>query len=133
MISRYFIDRPIFAWVIAVVVMLAGILALRSLPVAQFPPIAAPVSDRISMQRGPFFSRHTGTATRLRAGDIRGMRMISRSWMVSCANCSPAHAGTPCAPTNIGAAIASMAGASNVERNGGKERARVTIGGPLMR
>ena len=40
--SRYFIDRPIFAWVIAIVLMLAGVLAIRSLPVAQFPEIAPP-------------------------------------------------------------------------------------------
>ncbi len=40
--SRYFIDRPIFAWVIAAVLMLAGILAIRTLPVEQFPQIAAP-------------------------------------------------------------------------------------------
>jgi HAE1 family hydrophobic/amphiphilic exporter-1/multidrug efflux pump len=40
--SRYFIDRPIFAWVIAVILMLAGLLALRALPVEQFPEIAAP-------------------------------------------------------------------------------------------
>ena len=40
--SRYFIDRPIFAWVIAVVLMLAGAIAIRSLPVAQFPEIAPP-------------------------------------------------------------------------------------------
>ncbi|WP_293877832.1 MULTISPECIES: efflux RND transporter permease subunit [unclassified Sphingomonas] len=40
--SRYFIDRPIFAWVIAMVLMLAGIIAIRSLPVAQFPEIAPP-------------------------------------------------------------------------------------------
>jgi len=40
--SRYFIDRPIFAWVIAAVLMLAGLLAVRSLPVAQFPEIAPP-------------------------------------------------------------------------------------------
>ncbi|AIT79559.1 efflux RND transporter permease subunit [Novosphingobium pentaromativorans] len=40
--SRYFIDRPIFAWVIAIVVMLAGLIALRTLPIAQFPTIAAP-------------------------------------------------------------------------------------------
>lgn len=38
--ARYFIDRPIFAWVIAIVIMLAGLLAIRSLPVAQFPEIA---------------------------------------------------------------------------------------------
>ncbi|MBY8829769.1 efflux RND transporter permease subunit [Hephaestia mangrovi] len=40
--SRYFIDRPIFAWVIAIILMLAGVLAIRSLPVAQFPTIAPP-------------------------------------------------------------------------------------------
>ncbi len=40
--SRYFIDRPIFAWVIAIILMLAGVLAIRSLPIAQFPEIAAP-------------------------------------------------------------------------------------------
>ncbi len=40
--ARYFIDRPIFAWVIAMVIMLAGLLALRQLPVAQFPEIAPP-------------------------------------------------------------------------------------------
>ena len=40
--SRFFIDRPIFAWVLAIVVMLAGILAVRGLPVAQYPSIAPP-------------------------------------------------------------------------------------------
>jgi multidrug efflux pump len=40
--SRFFIDRPIFAWVIALVIMLAGILAIRTLPVAQYPMIAPP-------------------------------------------------------------------------------------------
>ncbi|WP_232492934.1 efflux RND transporter permease subunit [Novosphingobium kaempferiae] len=40
--ARYFIDRPIFAWVIAIVMMMAGIIAIRSLPIAQFPEIAPP-------------------------------------------------------------------------------------------
>ena len=39
---RFFIDRPIFAWVIAIFIMLAGILAIRGLPVAQYPAIAPP-------------------------------------------------------------------------------------------
>ncbi|PIC01356.1 efflux RND transporter permease subunit [Caulobacter sp. X] len=42
MLSRFFIDRPIFAWVIAIVIMLAGALAITSLPVAQYPSIALP-------------------------------------------------------------------------------------------
>jgi multidrug efflux pump len=40
--SRFFINRPIFAWVLALLVMLAGVLALANLPVAQFPPLAPP-------------------------------------------------------------------------------------------
>ena len=40
--SRYFIDRPIFAWVLAVMVVIAGLLSIRSLPIAQFPAIAPP-------------------------------------------------------------------------------------------
>ena len=40
--SRFFIDRPIFAWVIALVIMLAGGLAILKLPINQYPSIAPP-------------------------------------------------------------------------------------------
>lgn len=40
--ARFFIDRPIFAWVISLIIMLAGILSIRSLPVSQYPNIAPP-------------------------------------------------------------------------------------------
>mgnify|MGYP001765033024 FL=1 len=40
--ASFFIDRPIFAWVIAIVIMLAGGLSILSLPVAQYPAIAPP-------------------------------------------------------------------------------------------
>ncbi len=39
---KFFINRPIFAWVIAIGVMLAGLLAIKTLPVSQYPPIAPP-------------------------------------------------------------------------------------------
>jgi multidrug efflux pump len=42
MISRIFIDRPVFAWVVAIVIMLAGIAGILSLPVEQYPDIAPP-------------------------------------------------------------------------------------------
>src|SRR3954451_15003285 len=42
MIPRFFIDRPIFAAVLSVFITLAGSLAVSSLPVAQYPPIAPP-------------------------------------------------------------------------------------------
>ena len=42
MISRLFIDRPIFAWVIAILIMLLGLGALLSLPIEQYPDVAPP-------------------------------------------------------------------------------------------
>jgi hydrophobe/amphiphile efflux-1 (HAE1) family protein len=38
--AKFFIDRPVFAWVIAIIIMLAGGMALRTLPIAQYPDIA---------------------------------------------------------------------------------------------
>lgn len=40
--AKFFIDRPIFAWVLAIIMMLAGALAIMSLPVAQYPTVAPP-------------------------------------------------------------------------------------------
>lgn len=42
MLARFFIDRPIFAWVIALIILLSGALALRQLPVASYPAVAPP-------------------------------------------------------------------------------------------
>ncbi len=43
MFSRFFIDRPIFAFVISIFVVLAGLAAMRALPIAQYPDISPPV------------------------------------------------------------------------------------------
>ncbi|HRR85075.1 MAG TPA: efflux RND transporter permease subunit, partial [Phycisphaerae bacterium] len=42
MLSNFFLDRPVFAWVIAIIIMVAGGLAIYNLPVSQYPPIAPP-------------------------------------------------------------------------------------------
>ncbi|SMH62515.1 efflux RND transporter permease subunit [Azospirillum agricola] len=42
MISRFFIDRPVFATVLSVVIVLAGLMAMRALPIAQYPEIVPP-------------------------------------------------------------------------------------------
>lgn len=41
--ARFFIERPVFAWVISLLIILAGLLAIRGLPIAQYPDIAPPV------------------------------------------------------------------------------------------
>ncbi len=42
MISKFFIDRPVFATVLSLVIVLAGLVAMRALPVAQYPEIVPP-------------------------------------------------------------------------------------------
>ena len=42
MLPRFFIDRPVFAWVIALIVMIVGALGLSRLPVEQYPTVAPP-------------------------------------------------------------------------------------------
>jgi len=42
MLSKFFLDRPVFAWVIAILIMVLGGLAIHLLPIAQYPPIAPP-------------------------------------------------------------------------------------------
>lgn len=40
--AAFFINRPVFAWVISIVIMLAGVLSIRSLPIEQYPEVAPP-------------------------------------------------------------------------------------------
>src|SRR5690625_379053 len=50
--ARFFIDRPIFAWVIAIVIMLAGGLAITGLPVSMYPTVAPPAVEIRAMYPG---------------------------------------------------------------------------------
>ena len=40
--AKFFIDRPIFAWVIAIFIIVMGSVAVMKLPIAQYPPVAPP-------------------------------------------------------------------------------------------
>jgi multidrug efflux pump subunit AcrB len=40
--AQFFIDRPIFAWVLSIVIMLAGAMSIKTLPLEQYPDIAPP-------------------------------------------------------------------------------------------
>ena len=40
--AHFFINRPVFAWVLAIAAMLGGVLAITGLPISQYPPIAPP-------------------------------------------------------------------------------------------
>ncbi|MGD0191834.1 MAG: efflux RND transporter permease subunit [Rhizomicrobium sp.] len=51
-VSQFFIERPVFAWVIAIVIALVGLLAVFSLPIAQYPTIAPPAVTIIAEYPG---------------------------------------------------------------------------------
>lgn len=43
--ARFFIDRPVFAWVISIIIMLAGVLSILGLPVSMYPTVAPPAVE----------------------------------------------------------------------------------------
>jgi multidrug efflux pump len=52
MLSKFFLERPVFAWVIAIFIMLLGVLAIFTLPVAQYPNLAPPSIRILSFYPG---------------------------------------------------------------------------------
>ena len=71
--ARYFIDRPIFAYVIAVILMLAGILAIRQLPIAQFPAIAPPAVSITATYPGADAQTLENTTTQIIEQQLKGI------------------------------------------------------------
>ena len=71
--ARYFIDRPIFAWVIAIIVMMAGIIAIRSLPVSQFPEIAPPTVSINAVYPGADAETLEQTTTQIIEQQLKGI------------------------------------------------------------
>jgi len=77
---RFFIDRPIFAWVIALVIMLAGGLAIVRLPIAQYPSIAPPTITITSTYPGASAKTLEDTVTQIieqRMTGLDGLRYIT--------------------------------------------------------
>jgi HAE1 family hydrophobic/amphiphilic exporter-1/multidrug efflux pump len=71
--SRFFIDRPIFAWVIAIVLMLAGGLAILTLPVAQYPTIAPPAVTITATYPGASAQTLENTVTQVIEQQMKGL------------------------------------------------------------
>ena len=71
--SRFFIDRPIFAWVIAVVMMIAGGLAIANLAVAQFPSIAPPAVTITASYPGADAKTLENTTTQIIEQQLKGI------------------------------------------------------------
>jgi len=70
---KFFINRPIFAWVIAIMVMLAGILAINTLPVSQYPAIAPPQITINAMYPGASAQTVQDTVTQVIEQKLNGI------------------------------------------------------------
>ena len=71
--ARYFIDRPIFAYVIAIILMLVGVLAIRQLPIAQFPAIAPPAVSITATYPGADAQTLENTTTQIIEQQLKGI------------------------------------------------------------
>ncbi|MGP1613949.1 MAG: efflux RND transporter permease subunit, partial [Pollutimonas bauzanensis] len=71
--SRFFINRPIFAWVIALVIMLAGGLSILGLPVAQYPSIAPPQVTITAIYPGASAQTLQDTVTQVIEQQMKGI------------------------------------------------------------
>jgi multidrug efflux pump len=70
---RFFINRPIFAWVIAIMIMLIGLLAIKTLPVSQYPPIAPPQITINAMYPGASAQTVQDTVTQVIEQKLNGI------------------------------------------------------------
>ena len=76
MLARFFIDRPVFAWVIAIIIMLAGLLSLRGLPVAQYPEVAPPALSVTTTYPGASAQVVEDTVTALIEQEMNGLENL---------------------------------------------------------
>ncbi|MFI7790783.1 multidrug transporter [Klebsiella michiganensis] len=70
---NFFIDRPIFAWVIAIIIMLAGGLSILKLPIAQYPTIAPPAISITAMYPGADAETVQNTVTQVIEQNMNGI------------------------------------------------------------
>ncbi|HWK50321.1 MAG TPA: efflux RND transporter permease subunit, partial [Steroidobacter sp.] len=74
---RFFIDRPVFAWVIAIIVMLAGTLAVTTLPIAQYPDIAPPAISITANYPGASAKTVEDTVTQVIEQKMKGLDRLA--------------------------------------------------------
>ena len=71
--SKFFIDRPIFAWVISLLIVLLGVMAISQLPVAQYPSVAPPSININATYAGASAETLQNTVTSIIEQQINGI------------------------------------------------------------
>ena len=73
MIARFFINHPIFAWVISLIIMLLGILSIKNLAVEQYPDIAPPTIEIRATYSGATAKAIENSITQIIEQELRGL------------------------------------------------------------
>ena len=71
--ARFFIDRPVFAWVIAIIIMLAGGISILNLPISQYPSIAPPTIGITAQYPGASAQTVQDTVTQVIEQNMNGL------------------------------------------------------------
>ena len=81
--ANFFIDRPIFAWVIAILIMLTGLICLLSLPIAQYPNIAMPEVSIEARYPGASAKTAEDTVTQIIEQNMKGIDNLEYMYSTS--------------------------------------------------
>ena len=71
--ARFFIDRPVFAWVVSILIVLLGIISITQLPVAQYPQVAPPSVSITANYAGASAETLTDTVTSVIEQQLNGI------------------------------------------------------------
>ncbi|CAK7069341.1 MAG: Multidrug efflux pump subunit AcrB [Desulfovibrio sp.] len=81
--AHFFIDRPIFAWVIAILIMLFGVLAINTLPISQYPNIAPPEVTITTVYPGASAKTIEDTVTQVIEQKLKGIDNLTYMYSTS--------------------------------------------------
>ncbi len=81
--AKFFIDCPVFAWVLAIVTMLAGVFAIRVLPIAQYPDIAPPAISITASYPGASAKTLEDTVTQIIEQKMKGLDRLAYMQAIS--------------------------------------------------
>ena len=71
--ARFFIDRPVFAWVLAIITMMAGLLSIQGLPIEQYPKVAPPTVSITAQYPGASAETIENTVTQIIEQNLTGI------------------------------------------------------------
>ena len=114
MLSRFFIDRPIFAWVIALAIILAGVLSFPKLPVSQYPEVAPPALGITATYPGASAQVVEDTVTNLIEQEMNGLDRLL--YMESSSDAQGTMSLTLTFETGVNLDIASVEAQNRIKR-----------------